>query len=120
MARQPVEIQREIEQQRKRVGEKLVKLRNRLQRDAGEAQTVRNRQSLRLSARAWRGGAFLASALTVAAALRMGYSAWQRGRHRDSSHDAGMEEGRAAHAVSEAAQGQTDGPDERRQSQSYS
>lgn len=103
MAKQSTEIQREIEQQRKQVGEKLVNLRDRLQRDAGEAQTVRQRQSRRLSTRTWRGGAFLAGALAVAATLRVGYSAWRRGR-RNSGSDAGLEGGWDAQAVSEAAQ----------------
>jgi hypothetical protein len=113
MARQPSEIEREIEQQRERVGEKLVKLRARLQRDAGEAQAARKRQSRRLSTQAWRGGAFLAGALAVVTTLRIGYSAWRRGR-RNSGRDASLEEGWEAHAASETARCQMDGPDESR------
>ncbi len=67
MGAQPVELQREIEQQRRQVGEKLARLRNRLQPDIQEAQSAAKRQVARARKRAFRGFVFTASiALTPA------------------------------------------------------
>jgi hypothetical protein len=80
MGRQPVEIEWEIEEQRKRLGEKLVKLRNRLQPDIREARSVAKRQVSRARKRALRGFVFAAGAAGLSVALGMGYSAWRRRR----------------------------------------
>jgi type VI protein secretion system component VasF len=82
MGAQPVELQREIEQQRRQVGEKLARLRNRLQPDIQEAQSAAKRQAARARKRALRGFVFTAGALGLAVALGKGYSAWRRGRSR--------------------------------------
>lgn len=78
MDKQPAEIQRSIEQQRMRIGEKLVGLRERLQNDAGKTRLAWKRQSSRAGQQAWRGLAFTAGALGVVAALGVGYTAWRR------------------------------------------
>jgi hypothetical protein len=95
MGTQPVELERAIEQQRERVGEKLLRLRNRLQPDIQEAHSATKRRVSRARKRALRGFVFTTGALSLAAALGMGYSAW-RGRSSRKQRRHSLEKGRAA------------------------
>lgn len=87
MGAQPVEFEREIEQQRKRVGEKLLRLRNRLQPDLQEARSVAKRRVSRTRKGALRGFVFTTGALSLVAVLGLGYSAWRgRSSRKQPSH----------------------------------
>lgn len=80
MAKRPVEVQRDIEQQRLEVARKLLGLRERLQSDAQVTKSAIKRHSARAGRQARRGLIIGGSAVGVAIALGAGYSAWRRFR----------------------------------------
>lgn len=80
MDAQSTDLERGIEQQRKRIGQKLVNLRERLRSDRQEVQTSAKRQASRAGQMTLRSLAVIGGVIGAGAILRMGYSAWRRGQ----------------------------------------
>lgn len=80
MAKRPVEVQRDIEEQRLEVARKLLGLRERLQSDAQVTRSAIKRHSSQAGRQARRGLIMGGSVVGVAVALVAGYSALRRFR----------------------------------------
>jgi hypothetical protein len=78
MDKQPPEIQRGIEQQRRQIGEKLTSLRDRLQTDVQRTKSAWQRQSSRAGQQVRMGLAFSAGTLGVAVVLGVVYTMGRR------------------------------------------
>jgi hypothetical protein len=76
--KQSPEIQRNIEQQRRQIGEKLTGLRDRLQTDVQRTKSAWQRQSSRTSQQVRKGLAFSAGTLGVAVVLGVVYAVGRR------------------------------------------
>jgi hypothetical protein len=82
MAKRPVEVQRDIEIQRRKVAEKLLGLRERIQSDADTTKSAIKRHSAQAGRRARQGLIVGGSAVGAAVVLGAGYSAWRRFRRQ--------------------------------------
>jgi hypothetical protein len=80
MGTQPTEIERDIDQQREQIGERIGNLRERLRSDAEEAQFVAQRQAARMSR--WRIRDLATGAVGLGAGLGLWYMATRLGLAR--------------------------------------
>jgi hypothetical protein len=87
MGAQPADIEREIEEQRQRLGPRIAKLRDRVQSDIQEARAVAKEQVSRAQKRASRIAVIVAGGVAVVLAVGFIYSRVRRRRTDDFYND---------------------------------